>query len=408
MRPKRQSTVRTTITGVSHLYNSAKPFSMEIQNTTSKSLLQPRVSIILPARNEEDNLDRCLRSLVVQRGVPFEIIVVDDGSTDRTREIAESFTRVKACPFIAANADLADVTVVDAGPLRLGWAGKANACETGASLARGEWLLFTDADTEHYEHSLSRAVAETEEHSATMLTYSPEQVLTGAEQHTLMPLIFAELATVYKPSAISDPHSPVAAANGQYMMIRRSVYDRIGGFSAVSGSLLEDVALAKILKSGGEKIRFRFGASLVRTRMYRDSAGMHSGWTKNLALLFQHPRKLAVSRLVEFLLLVLLPIFAVLSAIARHEMIALVEAVVATIFWIEFLVRVRRAHFGFATTIFSVFGLPLFSMLLLRSAAAHAQGSVTWKGRTYAGSVTSSGSQQSNVQETIKTASVVK
>jgi hypothetical protein len=139
--------------------------------------------------------------------------------------------------------------------------------------------------------------------------------------------------------------------------------------------------------------------------MYRDSEGMHSGWTKNLALLFQHPRRLAVSRLVEFMLLVLLPIFAVLSAISRHEMVALVEAVVGTIFWVEFLVRVRRAHFGFATTVFSVFGLPLFSMLLLRSAAAHAQGAVTWKGRTYAGSVTSEGSLQSNVQE--KTASAV-
>jgi GT2 family glycosyltransferase len=299
-----------------------------------------------------------------------------------------------------------DVIVIDAGPLRKGWAGKANACETGASLVKGEWLLFTDADTEHYEHSLSRAVAEAEEHSVSMLTYSPEQVLTGAEQHALMPLIFAELATVYKPSAISDPNSPVAAANGQYMMLRRSAYDRIGGFSAVAGSLLEDVALAKNLKSAGEKIRFRFGASMVRTRMYRDSEGMHSGWTKNLALLFQHPRRLAVSRLVEFMLLVLLPIFAVLSAISRHEMVALVEAVVGTIFWVEFLVRVRRAHFGFATTVFSVFGLPLFSMLLLRSAAAHAQGAVTWKGRTYAGSVTSEGSLQSNVQE--KTASAVK
>src|SRR3954468_9570902 len=128
MRPKRQSIVRTAITGVSHLYNRTKPFSMEIQNTASKSLLQPKVSIIVPARNEEDNLDRCLRSLVVQRGVPFEIIVVDDGSTDLTREIAESFTRVKACRFIAANADLVDVIVADAGPLRVGWAGKANAC----------------------------------------------------------------------------------------------------------------------------------------------------------------------------------------------------------------------------------------------------------------------------------------
>jgi hypothetical protein len=192
------------------------------------------------------------------------------------------------------------------------------------------------------------------------------------------------------------------------MMLRRAAYDRVGGFVAVAGSLLEDVALAKKLKAAGEKIRFRLGDSMVRTHMYRDAAGMHSGWTKNLALLFQHPRRLAASRVIEFLLLILLPIFGVLSAVVRQEMVALVEAVIAAIFWIEFLVRVRRAHFGFATTIFSVFGLPLFSVLLLRSAAAHEQGNVTWKGRTYAGSVTSEGSQQSNVQETIKISSVGK
>ena len=381
---------------------------MEIQNTATNSLLPPKVSVIVPARNEEANLERCLRSLVLQRGILFEVIIVDDGSTDGTREIAESFTRAKSCPFIASNADLTDVTVLDARPLIDGWTGKSNACATGAEVARGEWLLFTDADTHHLEGSLATAVAEGEAHSVAMLSYSPEQELVGLEQHLLMPLIFAELATVYKPREVSDPRSEAAAANGQYLLIRHSVYDRIGGFASVSGSLLEDVALARNLKATGEKIRFRLGKGLVRTRMYRNWSEMQAGWTKNLALLFQHGSRLAISRFAEFLSLILIPIFSVLSAITRHEMVALVEAVVAAVFWIEFIVRVRRAHFGVASTLASVFGLPLFSMLLLRSVAAHQNGSITWKGRTYAGSVTSERKDLSNEEPRSQVASARK
>ena len=381
---------------------------MELQNTATNSLSTPKVSVIVPARNEEANLERCLRSIVVQRGVSFELIVVDDGSTDGTRAIAEAFTRAKSCPFIASNADLVDVIVLSARELAAGWTGKSNASSTGADAAGGEWLLFTDADTEHLEGSLATAVGEAEEHAVGMLSYSPEQELAGMEQHLLMPLIFAELATVYKPREVSDPRSPAAAANGQYLLLRRSAYDRIGGFASVSGSLLEDVALARNLKAVGEKIRFRLGDGLVRTHMYRNWSAMQAGWTKNLALLFEHATRLAASRFIEFLFLVLLPIFAALSAVAHQEMVALAEAVVAAIFWIEFVVRVRRAHFGLGSTLASAFGLPLFSMLLLRSVAAHQKGAVTWKGRTYAGSVTSGPSDQSNKQPRSEVASAPK
>jgi glycosyltransferase involved in cell wall biosynthesis len=381
---------------------------MGIQNTDAESLFRPKVSVVVPARNEEANLERCLRSLVVQRGVAFEIIVVDDDSTDRTREIAESFTRVKACPFIAANADLVDVIVLSARPLPQGWAGKANACATGAEIAQGDWILFTDADTEHLESSLTQAVAEAEVHSVGVLTYSPEQILTGFDQHALMPLIFSELATVYKPSEVCDPKSPTAAANGQYLLIRRDVYDRVGGFSSVAGSLLEDVALARQIKASGEAIRFRLGTGAVRTHMYRDWKSMQAGWTKNLALLFPNAQRLAFIRMIEFLGLILFPVFSLLSAVAVRQSLALVEAVLGAILWAAFLNRVRRAHFGLTSTIVSVLGLPLFSTLLLRSAAAHARGSVAWKGRTYAGSVTSKPETQSNEQANTKKASLGK
>ncbi len=366
----------------------------------------PRVSIIIPARDEEANLERCLRSLVVQRGISFEIIVVDDGSADRTREIAETFTRAGDCPFLASNSYLKGVRVMDARPLAEGWTGKSNACATGAESAAGEWLLFTDADTEHLEGSLAKAVAEAEEHCAGLLSYSPEQVLAGASQKLVMPLIFAELATTYKPREINDPRSKAAAANGQYILIRESTYRAVGGFASVKATLLEDVELARRVKASGESIRFRLGKGAVRAHMYRDWSEMQAGWTKNLALLFSRPKYLAAKRLFEFFLLMLLPVFAVMSAIARHEMVALVEAFVATVLWIEVVIRTSRAHSGALSTILGAFGLPLFAALLLRSAAAYQQRQVVWKGRTYTGSVTSDPLSQSNTVEVAKSAGV--
>ncbi len=126
----------------------------------------PEVSIIVPARNEEASIGDCLRSLVAQTGVDFEIIVVDDGSTDRTREIAETI-----------GSKAGNVRLISAQPLPPGWTGKNNAVVSGVSAARGEWLLFTDADTVHLPGSLARALAEAKEEEGRLLSYSPEQVV---------------------------------------------------------------------------------------------------------------------------------------------------------------------------------------------------------------------------------------
>src|SRR6266404_394477 len=248
---------------------------------------QSTISVIIPARDEEASLGACLESLVAQTGVSFEIIVVDDGSTDRTREIAQSFSGVR---------------VVDAGPLPQGWAGKNNAMSAGAKQARGDWLLLTDADTVHNLTSLARGLTEAELRQVQLLSYSPEQEVHGFWQEAVMPVIFAELATTYRPSEVSDPNSPAAAANGQYLLISRETYDFIGGHAAVGGSLLEDVALARAVKSSGRRIFFRYGGDVVRTRMYRDFAQLREGWTKNLALLFPKPGWLAAKLLLLWII----------------------------------------------------------------------------------------------------------
>ncbi len=327
----------------------------------------PVVSVIVPARNEEACLADCLDSLLTQTRVDFEIIVVDDGSTDSTRKIA----------------DYRLVPIIDAAPLAAGCSGKCNAAQTGANAAHGEWLLFTDADTIHLPGSLARAIQEAREYGVDMLSYSPAQEVHGFIENAVMPVIYSELACAYRPSDVCDPASSVAAANGQYLLIKREAYDAVGGHDAVAHTLLEDVALAQAVKRSGRKIRFRFGGDAVRTRMYRTWPDLRDGWTKNLALLFPHSRELAKKRAAEFGWLAGSASLAITGAAKKQRALTLAGIAASVATFTPFLRRIRRAHFGLLATALAPLGLPLFVYLLLRSQLHYKEGTVLWKGRTY-------------------------
>jgi glycosyltransferase involved in cell wall biosynthesis len=334
------------------------------------------VSVIVPARNEEACLAACLQSLLSQSGVAFEIIVVNDHSTDRTREIAQSF----AGPQPPAKAQ---VRIIEAGPLPAGWTGKNNAVTAGSRAASGEWLLFTDADTIHAPGSLARSLEEAKRQRASLLSYSPEQIVKSFWEKAIMPVIFAELAASFRPSQVSSPSSPAAAANGQYILISREAYDAVGGHAAIAKNLLEDVALARVVKRSGRKIFFRYGGDDVSTRMYRSFAQLREGWTKNLALLFPSPARLAGLRTLEFILIVATLAISLLNTFRGHRKPAVAAGILCLILYTFFRARIRRAHFHWDANILSLLGLPLFSYLLVRSNLFHKRGAVSWKGRTY-------------------------
>lgn len=343
---------------------------------TSKANDQPAVSVIVPARNEEVSLKICMNSLVAQTGVAFEIIVVDDHSTDRTREIASAFSNYPGHP---------SVRVIEAGPLPAGWTGKNNAVVAGARIARGEWLLFTDADTIHLPGSLARSIEEAKRHHAALLSYSPEQIVKGFWEKAVMPVVFAELAATFRPAEVSNPNSPAAAANGQYLLITRETYDAVGGHAAVAANFLEDLAMARMVKQSGRKIFFRFGGDAVRTRMYRGFAQLREGWTRSLLILFPSPVRLAVLRALEFVLIAASFTISLAAGLRGHWQPAVVSGALGAILYGFFLIRIRRAHFSWDATILALFGLPLFSYFLLRSKLFHERGRVSWKGRTYPG-----------------------
>jgi len=342
------------------------------------------LTVIIPARNEQDCLGACIQSLVNQSeeifelGKDWELVVVDDHSTDKTLEIARSFT---------------GVNVIHAGRLEKGWTGKANAIWTAARKARGRWLLFTDADTIHEPGDLRHAIHEATRHKAGMLSYSPQQIVSGLAQRSLMPLVFCELALAYPPAKVSDPSQRLAAANGQFLLVEREAYRRLGGHASVSDRVLEDVELAFLAKRRKIGLRFRYADEAVSTRMYRSTAAMIEGWTKNLALLFDNTLALAAWRALDFILLFALPVLAVELWTARfsaHSLQWLGAGWVLALLWVRtvvrFYMRVAKSNFPFVDCLLAPLGLPLFVVLLYRSWFQHRiLKRVSWKGREYTG-----------------------
>ena len=346
------------------------------------------LTVIVPARNEEDCLGACLESLVSQSeeifelGKDWDLIVVDDGSTDRTAAIARG---------------IAGVTVMEAeklepGQLGRAWTGKNNAVWTAARRARGRWLLFTDADTIHEPGGLRHGLHEAERHKVGMLSYSPRQIVKGLVQRSLMPLVFCELALAYPPARVSDPAQRIAAANGQFLLVEREAYRKLGGHASVAGEVLEDVELAVLAKRRKVGLRFRYADDIVTARMYRSTAAMVEGWTKNLQLLFNNALTLAIFRALDFLLLFGLPVLAWELWNARlgaHGLEWLGAGWILGLLWLRNLFRyyrrVAKSNFSFLDCAISPLGLPLFVVLLYRSWFQHRiLKRVSWKGRSYA------------------------
>src|SRR4051812_25290441 len=284
------------------------------------------VDVVIPARNEEDCLGRCLQSLLAQQGISFQITVIDDGSTDRTRAIAESFPGVR---------------VLSAGELKPGMTGKVNALVTGAAGSSAEWLLFTDADTFHYPGSLTASVREAEDRKADLFSYSPEQETASWWELAVMPLVFADLVRTYSSERINDPADPTVAANGQYILVRREVYETLGGHGVLPLNVLEDIELAKLFKASGHRIWFGYGAGMVRTRMYRTFSAMWEGWSKGLAILFRRPVLLAARRALEFVAIALLLTGGLVTMAQHHVGSGVALFVIGTLFYLIFLLRIK-------------------------------------------------------------------
>ncbi len=233
----------------------------------------PLVSVLVPARNEALNIERCVRSLLRQEYAPFEILVLDDGSTDATAELLRQLLMESG----------GKLRVVQGEPLPEGWHGKAWACSQLGHQAKGELLLFTDADTWHEPDALRRTVGAMQASGADMLSLMPRQELASFWEKLVVPLIHVILMC-YLPLRLvrTSRKAAFCFANGQFVFFRREFYDRIHGHASVRNAIVEDVWLCKSVKKAGGRVVAFNGTDVVSCRMYHSFREIWEGFSKNL------------------------------------------------------------------------------------------------------------------------------
>lgn len=231
----------------------------------------PLVSVIVPARNEERGIGAAIRSLRALDYSRVQVIVIDDQSGDGTRTAARA----------AAEED-ERVSVLAGAPLPEGWVGKSWACWQGVAVARGEWLLFTDADVVHSPDSLGRTLAMAERLGRGGLTLFPTIDCEGVIERAVMPAALTAIATFVAPGPLArSSRSRVAIAAGAYMLMPRALYDAVGGHAAIRGRMVDDVCLAAAIKRTGALLVPVPARGLARLRMYHGGREVWSGWSKN-------------------------------------------------------------------------------------------------------------------------------
>jgi chlorobactene glucosyltransferase len=235
----------------------------------------PLVSIVVPARNEADNISACLATLLASEYPRFELVVVDDQSSDGTAEIVR----------LIGERSNGRLQLVHGEPPPAGWIGKAWACWQGYRQAKGELLLFVDADTRHEDQLLGHAVGALREESASLVSVLPRQRMQTFWERVVLPQLFTSIALRYHDvTRINRAQRPCSViANGQFMLFTREAYERLGGHEAVRAEVVEDMALAQAVVGNGGRLLLSHADDLMETRMYRSLRGIIEGWTKNLA-----------------------------------------------------------------------------------------------------------------------------
>jgi glycosyltransferase involved in cell wall biosynthesis len=326
------------------------------------------VTVIVPARNEEAVIGACITSLANQPEIA-DILVVNDQSTDGTASVVGSLME-----------KIPKLHLLESGGLPDGWVGKNHALWVGVQQAKCDWLLFTDADAEHERDSVSRALQIAQEHHAALVSFSPEQVTESWYEKALIPFIYLRLGRRFSYEKVNDPNSPAAAANGQFLMMRRDVYDAIGGHSGVAGEVLEDVALAMRLKAAGHRMWFGPGQGIVRVRMYRSFQAMWQGWKKNLYRLMGGT-PWAVFRETESTL-PWIPLLLIVVGL-KFPFLLFLGALLLMARQTSYGLDLARNQYPFSFIFYYVPAVALYLAVLWASYRSHVNGRIQWKGREY-------------------------
>lgn len=329
----------------------------------------PSVSILVPARDEASVIGRTVTALLQQRDIPFELIILDDNSSDGTAQLARG----------AADGD-PRLRIIDGQPLPDGWLGKNWACHQLAQAATGELLVFTDADVMWQPDALSALLAVRETSGADVLTVWPTQRTVTWPERLTVPLI-ALVTTAYLPLVGVHylPWASFAAANGQCLAFGRNAYNATGGHAAVRDNIVEDVALARLAKRNGQLLRMIDGNHQISCRMYTGWYAVRDGFAKNIRDGHGSTPLLLLSTIMHLLVFVAPWVWLPLGFAGPGwpwAPLALITAGVGLRAFTAWLThqRVRDA-------IFMPISALLMTDIALRSIRRRRQGQLMWKGR---------------------------
>ena len=346
----------------------------EIVSVTADDMLPtenfPGISIIVPARNEEVNIPRLLASLVRQNYPLYEVIVVDDASTDNTAAIVQRYAK-----------DGVRLISIDGPPE--GWTGKNHACWIGASYAHHPWLLFVDADTELASCALHSTIYFAVQRNVAALSLFPQQRCETLWERLILPFAYQQYFVGIN-ARVNESKGP-ALANGQYFFIHRNAYEQVNGHAANAGSIVDDAALAVSLKRKGIIALACRGEGLASVRMYTNLQQIINGFSKNAYLYVQQSPLTGIQVAIST---TLASAVALLFVDARRErsyslffiaLLAYTAQVVNTLPWLKHFGIARR--YALLTPFSALTFLAIAINSLLHTIVGH---SVAWKGRSYA------------------------
>lgn len=330
----------------------------------------PLVSVVVPARNEAEDIGACLDGLLSQNYPFLEILVVNGGSTDGTRAVAE--------------ARGPRVRVLEEPPLPDGWVGKSWACWVGAQQSHGEYVLFTDADVRAAPEAVWTAVEWAERDRADLVTFASRIEMVGAWEKIVLPFYIQMVLTYFRTPRVNRATSKAAMANGQFLLVTRAAYAETGGHAAIHDRVLEDVALAQRFRGAGKTLRVAWTPELIVTRMYRTNADMYAGILKTVSgVRFSAARQVGFA--VALVAFYWLPLAVLPVGLATGSLPVIVAGAVLWGALFAKHVGLNRAVRGSGA-----FGLlfPVaagyYLVLVLAAAGRGIRGRpVEWKGRTY-------------------------
>ena len=352
---------------------------LRFMNTLKRESLPvtlPLVSLIVPARNEQRGIDRCVQGLRDQDYRHLELVFVDDDSNDETPDIlawhASQDARVKT---------------INTGGRADGWNGKQWACHCGAEAAHGEWLCFMDADTYAEPHLISRTLAFASARAIDMLTLQPWYEMLSLWERIVLPAGLPPLLVVYPPHRVNDPNDPLSMANGQFIMIRREVYERVEGHAGIKDRMMDDYSLAESVKNAGYRLFVAEGIDVMRVRLYTN---LREIWAGALKASVQISGGWLVSAigLIGNLLINVAPVAALMWAVIVHNWPVVMIMGTTVLLQVTYYSLLRMAAFRlppWSGITYPIGGIIVTAIMLDGMVRLATGRNITWKGRSLLG-----------------------